>query len=1033
MYFMSGKVIGIKRIQETVLWKQLEALGDTDAASLIQVLPIICEEAADHMKAMPATSPQYTLHDESHFLRVVEIMAMVLGETIRELNAIELCLLILSAYYHDLGMVMTDDEYSKLESNPDFNLFRDNWYLDHPNHSEILLQLRERSITDSERQRLSGLLKELNAAMLTDYLRVSHAHRSAVYLEVTFSSDKRLFVSGINLSSLLGKICESHYSNTNTLTPDHGYQYDEQIGIYKVNVPFVAMVLRLADILDFDADRTPEVLLKSTHFTSPISIQEWAKHRGVQGWEITEELIRYTANYTHPAYHSAALIFMDWVDKELRECQRLCGDFPAKFKRYKLLLPTSVDRSRIKPAKNAYIYHDLEISLSRNEIVKLLMTDKLYSAPHVCVRELLQNSLDAIRYRKALLSCGETSWNTGQVKFVHYINEHGYEVLECTDNGSGMDEDIIGRFFTNAGRSFYRSPEFERERVKFRKYKVDYDPCSQFGIGFMSCFMLGDRIEIETRRDYGNGMAWGTPLIVDINGLGGLITIRPGKSDQGVGTKVSITSNKKPEIIDSWSDKVSLIPALKRYAVATEFPIVGSCRVKGLEDDIVLPVTKSYVPTGIEDSGIDKTTYVTLEQEFNELSNNLSGSIRESFIIDSNDLPTIKNVDSKWVKNKKSALKSYELLSNGIRYSRTSSFIGSQISIDGIYLCGIGGRPEWQKDTIVQMRFGSRPTHTFGDFYSLDVRGELKPEITPARTPVGMAHWMGHDVPKWDTLNKIIHQASGKLWAKLLSVYVPKGLRTENLWKLFTIHNADICDIPLSTIWKYMSVPLTKRDKTTWIAIPELSQLSYIHEENESCFQTSDEHKVSLPANLVQWEAAGTETPSLQTDVNNLIISLSDLSIENDALVCSVSPPNDSTKSAAASAIIGDMTYISTLPFKGEINGHITAQLGRNIANSLHPLVQESLKSNQSSSLSKFASNFVACIVSGINSDEPNKFITKSSRWKKYCALYYFAIDWSKYEDKLLKPPYRIWFAGNKTIEILESDLQIWRDAELDT
>ena len=29
------------------------------------------------MKAMPATSPQYTLHDESHFLRVVELMAMV--------------------------------------------------------------------------------------------------------------------------------------------------------------------------------------------------------------------------------------------------------------------------------------------------------------------------------------------------------------------------------------------------------------------------------------------------------------------------------------------------------------------------------------------------------------------------------------------------------------------------------------------------------------------------------------------------------------------------------------------------------------------------------------------------------------------------------------------------------------------------------------------------------------------------------------------------------------------------------------------
>jgi hypothetical protein len=49
-----------------------------------------------------------------------------LGETINQLNSIELCLLILTAYYHDQGMVMNEEEYASLSSDPKFQLFREN-------------------------------------------------------------------------------------------------------------------------------------------------------------------------------------------------------------------------------------------------------------------------------------------------------------------------------------------------------------------------------------------------------------------------------------------------------------------------------------------------------------------------------------------------------------------------------------------------------------------------------------------------------------------------------------------------------------------------------------------------------------------------------------------------------------------------------------------------------------------------------------------------------------------------------------------
>jgi HSP90 family molecular chaperone len=86
------------------------------------------------------------------------------------------------------------------------------------------------------------------------------------------------------------------------------------------------------------------------------------------------------------------------------------------------------------------------------------MTDKLYGKEHLCIRELLQNSLDALRHRRALFREVGTDWGEGRVDFTHYIDSNGYEVLQCFDNGSGMDEFIIRNHFVRVGRSYYRSP-----------------------------------------------------------------------------------------------------------------------------------------------------------------------------------------------------------------------------------------------------------------------------------------------------------------------------------------------------------------------------------------------------------------------------------------------------------------------------------------------------------------------------------------------------------------------------------------------
>jgi len=920
---------------------------------------------------------------------------------------------------------MNEEEYSNLSLDPKFQLFRENWYVDYPNQQEIQEQLQNKEITIDEKTRLAELLSELEAAMLTDYLRETHAKRSYDYVINTFSEDKRLEIYGINSSSILAKLCESHYSHTHTLTPANGYLYDQQIGLTKINEPFIAIVLRLADILDFDADRTPDVLFRTIHFLSGISLREWEKHRAIQGWEINENMVRYTAEYLHPAYQAAAFKFMDWVDKELSECQNLCRAFPAEFQRYKLPLPSSTDRSRIKPKNNSYICHDLEISLSRNEIIKLLMTDKLYNRPFICIRELLQNSLDALRYRKAIYASNDIDWNKGRIDFLHTVDKDGYETIQCKDNGAGMDENIVSRFFTKAGRSFYRSPDFERERVAFRRKGIDFDPCSQFGIGFMSCFMLGDRIRIETRRDYGQGKSWGKPLVIEINGLGGLIVIKKGSDSQDIGTTVTITSRKKPSFLDKWTDNVKLITTLKHFAVNTEFPIYGQCKVEEIKQNVEIPTSPSYLPTLMKKVGMPTDSYITIEQYFEEIDGCLNGHIQESFLIDDKGLPALENAVASWQilfkHNRENLSLVYKEMSYELGYKEQS-----QISIDGILLCGTAGRPQWHNELEVNMHLGFRPTHIECNPYSIDVRANLKPEITPAREPVDDFRHVTR-FPKWKALSKIVHQSAGRIWLKLINEYFPKGLYSETFWKLLVVHDGEVHYIPLKSLWQNVSIPLYSGEKISWKRMPEIAALTISGDQGNWKFKTIENQHIEFPPSIIEWEKRGVQNPNLQSQLNTFVLSCCCLSLLNDQIVLNTCRPDDELITAVSKAITGEMIYIQTLRYEGIVNNLITVQSPVKTANNVHPLVKECLKTPSNDPLSKFANTFVRCITDLVCSNKQDRTLDKPDRWMKISAHEYFAVDWSKYQDSLLKPPYNIWLKDKGIIEITEKHFKDWR------
>ncbi|MCR9117071.1 MAG: ATP-binding protein, partial [bacterium] len=929
-----SSVLNLNSIADTTLWKILnskyQGTPEQDTAAILAAnAQVIAEKAVARIKAFPYFHPQYTLHDETHLLRVCELMAIVAGDSLLMLNPIEIFLLIGAAFYHDQGMVPDADEWIEVQASTEFQLSLKRWAIDNPNMSQIKRQISDSRVSGSKRVELRKKENELLEAHRTEFLRKSHGERSEAIVNRLYSDSDTLSISGHNLATILGRLCVSHVLPASQLSDDLGFRLDEGIGTFKVNTRYLALLLRLADILDFDRDRTPSVLLRTIHFSSPISLVEWSKHLSVAGWEIGATRIRYTLKCEHPSYERAAYEFMDWIDHELGEAARITAAFPKSVpSHYSINLPAKVDRSRIEPKNNAYRFADLEFVLSREEIVNLLMTDKLYRDNSLFLRELLQNSLDALRHRDALFGQQAPQWDEGLVTLVHFVNEDGFQVVKCTDNGVGMDEDQISRYLVNVGRSYYRSPEFEQQRIGFLEKGVDFDPCAKFGIGFMSCFMFGDQIRIATRRDYGPGRNYGDPLVIEINGLGGMLVIREGRSNQPIGTTVEVIGPQKPPFLDAWTDRVLLCHVVGGYALATEYRIEAETTIEEIQDAISVPSTPAVPHTVLDNISTNK---IELEQSFNEIDGNLRGTIRTALLVNSESIPTIDNGDVRYAvypssgADKQIKLESKDESIDVSMYSRRNS----PICMDGILVTGQPGRNH--DDTL---RLG----YTFssvqlGDAFVLDIRGNLKPTLTPARTPPPRNS--SDPDQSWKRIERLVHLAHSRLWENVAS-YLSQGLSHEEFWILCRLHSVKVHLMSAKVIWGCVSMPAMDAD----------GEISYRPLQSLENFEIKNGHPVIEGIGRIAFDDAVNKWTRQDLDANwmaeHILYRFSEVEIRDGQLVFQIVNPNNLSETSIKESFFGGrFKSILELPIRHAGQPQvIAAECGLNLANRNHPIVK---------------------------------------------------------------------------------------------
>lgn len=503
-------MIHSKLLSETVLWRCYQKKVSLDYERCIWVQKVY-EQALDYLKDVCHSFKNYTLHDATHILNVLDAMAGLLGDQIENLTICEMELLILAASIHDLGMVYTDKERNEcLNDKHRFQRFLRKHCPDH-------LGCRPEQCPENIRQW---------------YLRSLHPFRLSSVLQN--EEWWKLFVEQPHIMAskeCICAICESHGQSPEEVQANANLRY---LKFNNADPLFCALLLRLADLLDFDDTRAPEVLYKYA-LNDKKSREEWDKHQASAGFFYLDspsvEELAYKARCYNPGIEHAVRDFLDWIDGELNNCRKLQKHCHAEWQR-NFPFPWAVSRDEIE--SDGYKSGDFCLTMDQEKILNLLTGEHLYENNDIFVRELLQNAIDATLLRSEMDK--DFSLENARIDLWEWNDTEGNTWFRIDDHGTGMTLGMLQQYFLKVGNSYYTSLELKQDLMEHNCDK-SYQGISRFGIGFLSCFLCCNYAEVSTlyfdsKKNYKeqsisqHGWIPGFGLRLEVTGLTGYYTLK---------------------------------------------------------------------------------------------------------------------------------------------------------------------------------------------------------------------------------------------------------------------------------------------------------------------------------------------------------------------------------------------------------------------------------------------------------------------------------------------------------------------------
>jgi hypothetical protein len=492
------------RWKETKLWQFLEQHADKNKSACH--LQEDCMNSIETVLNSGGTSPtDFTLHDGEHGFRVAERMAEIIpNEVLPQLSEHELALLLLSAYLHDIGMtpeknrvaayyryLLTAQKEDSLSEDDrcEFEIWLDG------NHCGTRPPL--------SKNELSGATLGDAEYFITHFCREKHNDWSADWIRKNLA-EKKIGTYQQWLDDLI-RLCQSHhFDHEKLLEPIFDPRHVDNSSV--VHLRYLAIVLRIADVLDIDPERTPEVVMQQRNISFS-SLLYWYKDHAIV-LRLEDKQYALSASPKTALIHKAVEDTAQQIAQELKRCYEIVLEKPLHS------LPGSTEhlphkwavqpnlQSRIIPYNESYVYINGSFRPDTKQLLKLLSGIELYGDNLAAVRELLQNGFDAVRERIARHRLEEScdpellsQLYAVELKLEKIDNEFW---LICKDQGAGMNKQIINDHLLVSGASRRTDLLTLSRRCETAGFYLERT--AKFGIGVLSYFMLSDHIAINTKR-----------------------------------------------------------------------------------------------------------------------------------------------------------------------------------------------------------------------------------------------------------------------------------------------------------------------------------------------------------------------------------------------------------------------------------------------------------------------------------------------------------------------------------------------------
>lgn len=500
--------------------------------------------------------PEYTLHGWTHIQAVLNHADKLIPDvTLEVLTGRDAAILIAAVVLHDLGMFLNRAGVRKLLTGPrrttkTARLDKLDWKAEWDRYIREIRRYPEEKLLyhfgmshaiegpDLEK----GEFSDMDLLIVGDFLR-RHHHRIAHEIALgTMPGDTDVDVLRVGMDALgnqafkqndrkcIGILARSHGMPIRA-TKDY---IDREVGRqYQEKLTYLMAVLRIADALDADERRAPDTVRKLQGIRTPVSVKEWTWNQRITRTELDwnegadYKYVECEPESTTEFVHLEE--WLNWVQRELDTCWAVLSEV-CDTQKYRLSIhrieSNILEEERRESYSEKFITKEARLN-ANPELLKLLVGPLYDEDPSCGVRELLQNAVDACNERAHL----EGNGYRGQVEI---RLDTKAKTLTVTDNGIGMDENVLLNYYLSAGASYRTSDQW------FEQFATDREPnivrTGRFGVGVLATFLLGHQVCVTTRHmddDFGYTFEFGLePKALDIK--------RPEETPE-IGTTITVT------------------------------------------------------------------------------------------------------------------------------------------------------------------------------------------------------------------------------------------------------------------------------------------------------------------------------------------------------------------------------------------------------------------------------------------------------------------------------------------------------------